>query len=338
PYSYYSWRFLANGFNSSLRGTDNPLAGSGAWSGNSNGYITTLVELPQLGENYNVQLRWTAAHDSGFGEGKWQIDSVSITGSFSATNSNAITIPNNGAASPYPSEIEINGYSGAVQQVVVRLHNFSHAVPDDVDLMLVAPNGRKMILMSDVGGSNSVSNVTLTFDDAAANFLPDEGTITTGTYKPSNYGSDRDAFPAPAPSGGTTGATLSTFFGGYPNGTYKLFLVDDNWNNVGSVSGGWSISLRTSLNICSMSLAVVPYVYSAAGGNGTLQITTQAGCAWSLGEYAPFLTLTSPSSGAGSTNVNFTVGPNTTGGYRSGWFNILGVTRVSYTSFQQNPN
>jgi hypothetical protein len=80
--------------------------------------------------------------------------------------------------------------------------------------MPVAPNGRKIILMSDAGGTNSVSDVTLTFDDAAANYLPDESALTTGTYKPTDYGLDRDSFPSPAPADHALGTTLSTFVGG----------------------------------------------------------------------------------------------------------------------------
>ena len=336
-------QFLANGYNSRFRGTDNPQGNNPwpdglAWSGNSNGYIETRIALPVFSYNYTIQIIWTANHDSTVAEnGEWLIDSVSITGGFTATNSNSISIPSSGTASPYPSEITVSGQYGAVQQVVVRLHNFSHTSPDDVDLMLVGPTGRKIILMSDVGGTNSVSNVTLTFDDAAANYLPDEGQVTTGTYKPTDYGLDRDNFPSPAPSDHTFGSTLSTFVGDYPNGTYKLFLVDDNGNNAGSISGGWSIALRTSPGMCWMIFNVVPPAYSAAGGNGTVYITTQPGCPWSLTSYTTnVVTPTSATSGTGSGSVNFTVLPNTTGGYRTGWFNFQTPTHQSSTHVQQN--
>ncbi len=44
------------------------------------------------------------------------------------------------------------------------------------------------------------SNVTLTFDDAAANSLPNNAQIVSGTFKPTNSGVS-DTFPAPAPAG-----------------------------------------------------------------------------------------------------------------------------------------
>ena len=308
-----------------------------AWSGNSNGYIETRIALPVQSSIYTLQLRWTASHDGTVSEdGEWLIDSVSITGGFTETNSNSISIPSSGAASPYPSEITISGQTGAVQQLVVRLHDFSHTSPDDVDVMLVAPNGRKIILMSDAGGTNSVSNVTLTFDDAAANYLSDEGTLTTGTYKPTDYGLDRDNFPSPAPSDHTLGTTLSNFVGGYPNGTYKLFVVDDNGNNAGSFGGGWSIALRTSPNMCWLSLNAVPAVYTAAGGSGTVYVTTPAGCSWSLVSYSTgVITPTSATSGTGSGSVNFNVAPNTTGGYRTGGLYFQSPTEQDFTLVQQ---
>ncbi|GBF56052.1 alkaline phosphatase [Microcystis sp. 0824] len=49
--------------------------------------------------------------------------------------------------------------------------------PDDIDVLLVGPTGAKALLMSDVGGSDDVNNVTLTFDPTATSFLPDSGLI-----------------------------------------------------------------------------------------------------------------------------------------------------------------
>ena len=43
--------------------------------------------------------------------------------------------------------------------------------------------------MSHVGTlSYFATHITLTFDDAAANSLPSSGTVTNGTYKPTQYG------------------------------------------------------------------------------------------------------------------------------------------------------
>jgi hypothetical protein len=41
--------------------------------------------------------------------------------------------------------------------------------------------------MSDAGTNLDLVNVTLTFDDAAASFLPDNAQIVTGTFKPTDF-------------------------------------------------------------------------------------------------------------------------------------------------------
>jgi hypothetical protein len=77
--------------------------------------------------------------------------------------------------------------------------------------------------MSDVRGSAAgVSNVTPILDDEAT-FTMDGIVPASGTFKPTNV----DAFPAPAPliSGRST---LSVFDGTNPNGTWNLFLQEDN--------------------------------------------------------------------------------------------------------------
>jgi hypothetical protein len=41
--------------------------------------------------------------------------------------------------------------------------------------------------MAHAGGQNVISNVTLTFDDAASTSLPQTGQIISGTNKPTAY-------------------------------------------------------------------------------------------------------------------------------------------------------
>ncbi len=95
-----------------------------------------------------------------------------------------ISIPD-GPAIPYPSTIAVTGLTGTVTKVTVRINGLSHTWPDDIGMLLVGPTGVKVRLMSDTGGAGlDISDVTLTFDDAAANSLPDSSQIVSGTYKP----------------------------------------------------------------------------------------------------------------------------------------------------------
>ncbi|MCZ8201041.1 MULTISPECIES: S8 family serine peptidase [unclassified Microcystis] len=159
------------------------------------------------------------------------------------SNPNPITIPDSGSSTPYPSTINVSGLSGNINSLKVTLTNLSHTWPDDIDVLLVGPTGTKALLMSDVGGSSDVSNVSLTFDPTATSFLPDSGLITSGSYKATNFGTG-DFFNSPAP-GGPYGTDFSVFNGINPNGTWSLYVVDDAGLDVGTIAGGWSMLIGT---------------------------------------------------------------------------------------------
>ncbi len=162
------------------------------------------------------------------------------------SNTTPISIPTSGAASPYPSEINVSGLFGTITDVNVTLNGFTHSWPDDVDILLVGPEGQNLILLSDVGSYYSVTGLTLTLDDSAADSLPDTlAQLTSGTYQPTNCYEWDDPFPSPAPAPSTAG-TLATFNGTNPNGTWSLYVVDDSNVDGGSISGGWSLEITTA--------------------------------------------------------------------------------------------
>jgi serine protease AprX len=72
--------FLEGGYNRTIsndRGS--PIAGLRAWSGNSEGFVTSVVELPGIGD-FDVRLRWRMASDNkGSSEG-WRVDTVNVIG------------------------------------------------------------------------------------------------------------------------------------------------------------------------------------------------------------------------------------------------------------------
>ncbi len=173
----------------------------------------------------------------------------------------AITIPPTNAvppfpSTPYPSNNVVSGLTGTVDTVRVTLYNFTHSFSDDVDILLVSPAGQKFILMSDAGGGPGLdAAATLTFSDTAAVTLPDSLAIATGSYKPTNYEAASDTFatgvPAspysdPGPGGTPAGtATLNGTFGGAnPNGTWQLFVSDDDNGDGGSIAG-WCLEITT---------------------------------------------------------------------------------------------
>jgi hypothetical protein len=174
-------------------------------------------------------------------------------GAATFSNPAPITIPDSGKADPYPSTIAVTGLPGAVTNVRATLSGVSHTWPDDVLSLLVAPNGQRTNLMSNVCGGNTtpLDGATFTFDDAASSTLPGEDQCVSGTYKPSVE--EKPKFPAPAPPGvngpppgATTTAAMSALNGSPANGTWQLFVFDDNAVDEGSIEGGWSLELLTN--------------------------------------------------------------------------------------------
>ncbi|MDB9523759.1 Calx-beta domain-containing protein, partial [Dolichospermum circinale CS-1225] len=161
------------------------------------------------------------------------------------TNPNEITIPNGGAATTYPSSINVSGLNGTITSLKVTLSNISHTYPDDLDVLLIGPTGAKVLLMSDAGWSWDLNNVTLTFDPNARDFLPDQGQISSGSYRATDYETGDRFNNSPAPSG-DYGIDFSVFNNTIPNGTWNLYVVDDTGVDIGNIAGGWSIAIDTT--------------------------------------------------------------------------------------------
>jgi hypothetical protein len=151
----------------------------------------------------------------------------------------------------------VSGLQPAVSDLTVTLHAFSHQSPIEVGSVLVAPDGRAMLLHFCVGGNTSISPVTFSISDAGAS-LPTGLTPLApgGVYRPTHH----DCIPTlpnfPPPGPGTNyanpgphlggAATLNGTFGGAdPNGTWNLFVRDFNASSAGSIAGGWSLTLTT---------------------------------------------------------------------------------------------
>ena len=208
------------------------------------------------------------------------ICSASVVSPFS--NTTPITIndappppPNDVAkATPYPSVIHVSGITGnTITKVQVILSTFSHAFPDDVDILLVAPDGTRSIVMSDAGGGAPVSNLQLTFSATAATPVPDNTAISdSAPLRPANYAAQdasgiTDVFPSPGP--GTVvmdPADFDVFNGINPNGDWSLYVVDDSNGDSGSILGGWTLVLT------------VPAVYTVTKVQDTNDGTCNSDC------------------------------------------------------------
>jgi hypothetical protein len=165
------------------------------------------------------------------------------------SNTLPIAINPQGNANPYPATINVQGLIGTVRTLSIRFNNFSHTFPSDVDAVLVGPGGQALIFMSDLGFS-PVSGLTLTFSDRGT--APPGEPLVSGTFLPYNPGvNDNFPFPGPGltysnPPPNGTATFASTFRGATANGLWRLFIVDDNALDAGSIAGGWSLTFTTS--------------------------------------------------------------------------------------------
>jgi subtilisin-like proprotein convertase family protein len=191
-----------------------------------------------------------------------------------------------GLASAYPSNIVVSALSGTVSALTLSLHGVTHPFTGDFDVLLVGPAGQRFIVASDAGNNGGSTNADVTFSDAAAG-VPSESAgwgSGTQTYKPFNYSDDPDVWPSPAPAGpyanadtGTSGSGAldtqtfaGTFDGATPNGTWSLYVVDDEQGSTGSISGGWSITISTSAAVATSTSVVTSGSPSSTGGSVTL--------------------------------------------------------------------
>ncbi|MFT4039498.1 MAG: hypothetical protein QM692_15025 [Thermomicrobiales bacterium] len=201
--------------------------------------VLAAVSCLTIGLAVAEPLATTAPHVEAKGKGK---GGKVVTRTFSSPQ--AVVINDNTTADPYPSTIVVSGFKkGVVTDVNVTLRGYNHSYPDNVDVMLMAPNGASTILMTDAGGVTDASSLTITLDDEAATQLPDATALQSGSFIPSSYGVI-DTFPTvPTPPS----VNLSVLDGGNPNGEWRLYVVDDAAGNVGAFSGGWDLEITAKL-------------------------------------------------------------------------------------------
>jgi hypothetical protein len=209
---------------------------------------------------------------------------ATVVANYPFANSAAITITDfkanadltkdNGRAATFPSEITVADVPNAigrtgerVSNVTVTLSNVTHGYSQDIAAVLESPKGAKILLMRKTGGTVSgsnagVSGVTLTFDAKASGSLPAAAQITSGSFKPTAFGTnptttdliegqaptnpystDLTSLRAPAVGVAATQAQVDAI---NPNGKWKLYIVDSTAGDSGVVAGGWSLNIETS--------------------------------------------------------------------------------------------
>src|SRR5215216_3960617 len=169
------------------------------------------------------------------------------------TNSTGITLSD--SPSTAHSALVVSGVLGTITNVSLTITGLNHTFPDDLDFLLVGPNGTANLeFWSDAGGGADLINATVTVADSGATALPDSSQIVSGTtYKPADYDSSELASnwlglnPMPINHAASNGsATFASAFAGLgANGIWELVIRDDTGGDVGALSS-WSINITTT--------------------------------------------------------------------------------------------
>ena len=161
-------------------------------------------------------------------------------------NVTPIAIASNAQAAP--STITVSGFETNIADVNVSLNLLTHPQASDLDILLVGPGGQRALIMSDAG--DEAANDSLVLDDQAASQLSRSDPLVSGPFQPTNYDvtTAPDTFAAPAPTNATHGSSLSVFNGTDPNGTWRLFIREQDAIPVetGSLNSGWSLTITTA--------------------------------------------------------------------------------------------
>ncbi len=193
--------------------------------------------------NWSLYVQDFAGGDVGqiFG---WQLSIIEAGAPVVEYQAAGTLIPQVGAAATYPLTISVSSLTGTITGVGVRLNGLTHTYLDDLDILLVSPNGDKCMIMSDAGGFGpGVSGARFGFTHNAPGPMPDN-TIppSPGTFLPTDF-EVGETMPAPAPVG-PYGTALSVFNGQNPNGTWSLYINDDLSGDSGLLSN-WELLIYT---------------------------------------------------------------------------------------------
>lgn len=158
-----------------------------------------------------------------------------------------ILIPSSGTigvSGPYPSVNTVSGMSGWITNMNLTFSRLTHSRVQDVNMLLVHPNGTGIVLFSEICGQDrSCSNITVTLEDGLFYPLPPDFALWSEPLRPANFQST-NFYP------GVTWTNLpgvfASFNGTPANGDWKLYVHDDATGNTGLIAGGWSLLIGTS--------------------------------------------------------------------------------------------
>ncbi|MEL6864139.1 MAG: MopE-related protein [Bacteroidota bacterium] len=158
-----------------------------------------------------------------------------------------INIPDGGAGIPYPANLNVSGLPAHLSHIRLSLYSLEHIwTTAQFDLLLEAPNGERIVILSDVspdGGFDGFSELQL---DADAPFpISSENYYDQRpNFLPTNVG-EMDIFPI-LDTIIQAVPTFASLQNTNPNGDWKLYVRDDVTDIFGGYLGRWAITIEAS--------------------------------------------------------------------------------------------
>jgi hypothetical protein len=188
--------FVSGGYNGTISvNFGSPIAGRSAWTGNSGGFVQTVVNLPAAANGQYVIFRWRRATDSSVSGTGVYVDAVAVVGCTvggpctpsapqTFTNNTPVTIPT--TISTVSSNITVSGAPTFLTDLNA-FTNITHTFNSDLDITLRSPAGTIVTITSDNGSSFDNNYAGTTWDDDAnpsgqVPFVNNNGTVTDHLY------------------------------------------------------------------------------------------------------------------------------------------------------------
>ena len=185
--------FVSGGYISTLPSSyGNPLAGRLAWTGNSGGFISTVVNLPPAASGQVIRLRWRCGSDSNTGTAGWYVDTVAITTTSyvccTASTDLAVTL----SAAPDPVLAGQNlSYTLSVANLgpaSASSVTLTDALPDSVTFVSASPGcvnlGGAVVCSVGTLPSGSATNFTVVVTPWAGGLITNTLTVASPTPDP----------------------------------------------------------------------------------------------------------------------------------------------------------
>ncbi len=158
--------------------------------------------------------------------------------------------------------------------------------------------------------TRTAGGITFTLTVTGTSFVPTSVVQWNGATRPTAYLSNTQLTATiPSTDIADTGHASITVFTPSPGG---------------GTSG--SLDLTISERTCTFTIVPVAEAFTAAGGAGTVNVTTFTGCAWSASSHAAWITLPASSGGSGNGSVSYTVAANSSSSSRTGTLTVAGQT------------